>query len=310
MSGHYQESRFTSAEEFLAYLRPSNSVWHEGLDNPWLFRGHADATWELLPSSLREEGKAALRKLTGENEPPTDAIKEALFVKFGLGRQLPLDAPVLERFIEAFYQARSEVDAVAQFASLADKLGMRIPDEPQRLSALSWYANRVGPVLSPLHFRKPEVFGYAQHHGIPTSLLDWTENSLIAAFFAAQTTNTSVADLCVWAVYSKPLESNCGLSVLRCRRANHSYLHAQSGLFLFDHNAYDNYVRHGRWIRHDEFFKISHRDFANSVKKLILPRAAASELLRSLWREQISRAHLMPTLDNVSSTLQQRWHLM
>jgi hypothetical protein len=40
---------FTKAEDLLAALRPASPLWGP---NPWrwVFRGHADASWQLLPS--------------------------------------------------------------------------------------------------------------------------------------------------------------------------------------------------------------------------------------------------------------------
>ncbi len=40
-----------------------------------------------------------------------------------------------------------------------------------------------------------------------------------------------------------------------------------------------------------------------ALKKLILPSSEAAELRRLLFAEGVSRAHLMPTLDNVRHTL-------
>ena len=41
--------------------------------------------------------------------------------------------------------------------------------------------------------------------------------------------------------------------------------------------------------------------------QLTLPSSEASELRRLLFAEGISRAHLMPTFDNIKATLQAHW---
>lgn len=47
-----------------------------------------------------------------------------------------------------------------------------------------------------------DYFGWlflAQHYGLPTRLLDWTENPLVAAYFAVQ--DSSDSDACIWALW-------------------------------------------------------------------------------------------------------------
>src|SRR5947199_161566 len=47
-----------------------------------------------------------------------------------------------------------------------------------------------------------EIFAIAQHHGIPTLLLDWSFDPLVAAYFAAEGNIDEPAshDLAVWAL--------------------------------------------------------------------------------------------------------------
>ncbi len=44
---------FARAEELLKALRPRNPLW-EGEAQRWLFRGHADAEWDLQPTGIRD----------------------------------------------------------------------------------------------------------------------------------------------------------------------------------------------------------------------------------------------------------------
>ncbi len=45
----------------------------------------------------------------------------------------------------------------------------------------------------------------------------------------------------------------------------------------------------------------------NVIHKLVLPAKEVGELLRLLWAEGVSRAHLMPTYDNVTKSLIAKW---
>lgn len=88
-------------------------------DGTWLFRGHADANWTLIPAIGRLPTQAAYRL----------ADEKILFEEF-------------------VFQARRYIDGSG-------------------FTGLDWLA-------------------IAQYHGLPTRLLDWSPNPLVAAFFAAE----------------------------------------------------------------------------------------------------------------------------
>jgi hypothetical protein len=44
-----------------------------------------------------------------------------------------------------------------------------------------------------------------------------------------------------------------------------------------------------------------------ALKRLTMPKSQSPELRRLLWAERVSRAHLMPSLDNVTHALEAVW---
>lgn len=109
-------------------------------DEPYWFRGHADLSWQLVPSALRFSDRETRERALG---PAFDEFKRFTSLKF------------------------------------------RHPPEPD----------------NDMHWMQ-----LAQHYGLPTRLLDWTENPVIALFFA-------VADPAV-------TKKNGALYVLRPRDLN------------------------------------------------------------------------------------------
>ena len=84
-----------------------------------------------------------------------------------------------------------------------------------------------------------QLFGMAQHYGIPTRLLDWSERALVGAYFAASGASRETASerkyLAVWALDQSRLEAIAladeRVVVVRAPWETNPNLRAQRGLF-------------------------------------------------------------------------------
>ena len=83
------------------------------------------------------------------------------------------------------------------------------------------------------------------------------------------------------------------------------YLRSQSGLFLYDDQANLHFAQTGEWPTLDAAIEEAWTGPEEEIPflKITAPWALAPEILRILFYERITPAHLMPTLDNVADTV-------
>jgi hypothetical protein len=202
---------------------------------------------------------------------------------------------------------------VRRFVLFADHVNHPVNVEPVLWHLPSQNEDALSRVVNgTLTNREIEMFAVAQHHGVPTGLLDWTYNPLIAAYFAADGAPSS-ADrdrIAVWAIWSDFLDIDLPLRRLTVRAGLSPFLDAQAGLFTWCPQAYLLRIQHGRYIPFDELvagcttesrFSGAPRPF---IMKVTMPSSERDLLLQLLWRERVTPAHLMPTFDNIRRAME------
>lgn len=309
---------YTTAESFLAALDLKGWVSPHAWSCDWIFRGQSDTAWELIPSAWRAPNTEVLLHL--------DRIRNQIERNFGeriresVKRFPPHDGANIDYLAKACIQARAELSVLMDFMELANAHGHRVPDIDQYIR-LDGYS-RMEETLGRFDFL-PEpnaATALAQHHGVPTRLLDWTRNPLYAAYFAANDVDASDLDgaMAVWAV--KPD------AITELSRAEHyqseftrflqktvpysdnPYLLSQEGVFLYPVYGCKYLAKRGKFPDLLSFVLQMHEAApAPIIRKLVLPNSEVGELIRLLWLRGVSRAHLMPTLDNVMHALSSRW---
>ena len=301
----------SSVQEFLDCLPPSASHWRDAKLGDLAYRGQVSSNLALVPRAFR--------------------VGEVI----GYSHDAPTGPP-----IRVVNQARAEYDAVRQFVKTADQSGLHVSDtagqillydDPQIIfEDPDWEHNWPQSKII-------ETLAIAQHHGVPTRLLDFTENPLVAAYFAAspgwdiknQRIHPNIGNyLAVWVIDMRFIRSVNSIhrryperiGEVRVPRANNSYLHAQSGFFLIDRGANDVMNRR-ELLSIDKaisdrarFWHTGDRLDGNElipvwfdqlpVCQIRLPISFTHELLIELDNRGVTKASVMPSLDRVVESLE------
>lgn len=276
-----EERRFADPIEFLGALEASSSLWGDTPD-AWIFRGHSDASWELLPAAHRPEPWNALAKQGEVPFVPGDATEEA---------RLSKEQAVLQDFLEAL-----------------DVSGIPVPLEYRLPGRLRGLGNE-----------KP--LALAQHYGLPTRLLDWSRQPNVAAYFACLRPRGAADELAVWALHascvSKDPTRRDECVVIQTTRADNPNLHAQDGLFTCAQVPNGDNLKAKAIPRIDLLLS----DIVAGVtplgpqpptipdpilRKFILPREHDQKLMRALHQRRVTASRVFPGLIGVAMTVRER----
>lgn len=298
-----------SAAELLDQLRFRHSTWKVARYGDIAFRGQANESWKLVPSAFRPGVKLGYRERVVQG--PLAQLRE---------------------------QCRGEFSALHEFLQLADRVGLRVPGDSQLFRSydqlesilLESFESGTWPVSTVW-----ETLAIAQHHGVPTRLLDFSYNPLVALFFAAKeavkisaagTGQVVPGRFAIWAVdlrfVRRTLEHNYleePIRIVTVPRASNQFLHAQHGLFLLDAHVNRRWTSAGPasiedilieraayWSTRQGFWPSPavKGSLLPPVTKVITPFSCALEALEMLYDDGITHAHLMPTYDGVVADLE------
>lgn len=206
---------------------PGGPAQRISTNHPWLFRGHRDADWQLIPTVLR----------------------------------LPVEA-------------------------LASNAEETIFNEFKRLSL---------PYLRHFPTNDWEWLALAQHHGLPTRLLDWTQSSLTALFFALEGPEPK-ENSAVWCYHHTGHVVSPELS---------PFIISEAVLYYPPHVAQRITAQSGVFTAHPLVeltpSLLGILPWRGTLIKISIPKNSRAIMLQDLEMAGIHRATLFPDLDGVSS---------
>jgi len=163
------------------------------------------------------------------------------------------------------------------------------------INTTAWPEERVIPLMA-----------LAQHHGIPTRLLDWSSNPYIACYHAAASAVTEVRSclkdsdkIALFALDLTTIHAINGIRPVRVPGSTSVNLSSQAGLFLL----VDNTGSRGEPFTPNVSLESKLPTHVKLLKKVTLPTSLAGDLLVRCDKFGVSAASVFPGYDGVAKAV-------
>ena len=288
------------ADEFLQKLDLANEKWSTPQGDSWVFRGHNDATWELIPTLFRE--------WTQDTPPDYEINLINNFIRTVNLVHLPVPTNSLnfitrygeDSTLRAFSDGKTfdfthVVFALAQHSGVYTRL-LDLTHDPYIAAFFACDSSKLEEKLGLTRDTMAQSFVDCLNHRNNTNQVVRILQEFFAQYTAAKA--ELPRDVAVWAIRAKSLNGTT------LRLLHHSYdeilnLRLQKGLFLLETENYE--VNSNSWRAFTD--KLTTLIAANGIRKLTLPFDEKDNLRVLLKRKLVSPLYLKPSYEYIAKAV-------
>jgi len=157
---------------------------------------------------------------------------------------------------------------------------------------LKTFKERALPFLTTVPNNEWEWIALAQHHGLPTRLLDWTRNPLVATYFSVKKESDEPGVIYIFNQEKQPLVNV----------EKHKNLNEISGSplrYIPSHVTERIIVQDGLFTFHPEEPNLPFE--SEEIETIIIPSEDRKRIKKDLYRYGIHEASMFPGLDGLAS---------
>ena len=263
-------------DEFWDCVSPIGEMFNAP-GSSFIYRGQSNSAWELIPKVFRKE----------------------VLAKYKTGMMSLLNDHPGQFFFEWVL--------LSSFIHYCDSKGLSIPNDSMEFRTY-FHQNNITNLHAINNQSWPQdsvipLMALAQHHGIPTRLLDWSNNPYVACYFAAASAIgedfKNDDNIALFAVNLNAINCIGGLKHVRVPGSTSSNLSSQGGSFIL----VDNHGSRGELFTSDVSLESKLQDGRSILKKIMLPKALAGDLLFRCDKFGFSAASIFPGYDGAAQAV-------